>query len=60
MQLASIDPPIDEGLLVTMFVESFGDMSNSPLGTALSLSLCAADERQSHMAAGHFAVASRV
>lgn len=35
VQLASIDTPIDKGLLITIFVESFGDWSNSAFGTAL-------------------------
>lgn len=35
-QLASLDAPIDEGLLVTMFVEHFGDRSISPIRAALS------------------------
>lgn len=35
-QLVSMSAPIDEGLLVAMFIESFGDWSNSPFGTTLS------------------------
>lgn len=38
-QLVSMDAPIEEGLLVTVFVESFGVRSDSTLGTALSAPL---------------------
>lgn len=36
-QLISMDGPIDEILLFTMFVESFGERSSLPFETALSL-----------------------
>lgn len=36
-------PPIDEGLLDTMFSESFGDRSRSPCGVALSALLTKVD-----------------
>lgn len=35
-QLASMDASVEEGLLITMFVQSFGDWFNSPFGSALS------------------------
>lgn len=35
-QVVSLDPSFGEGLLVSMLVESFGDRSNLPFGTALS------------------------
>lgn len=34
-QFASMDAPTDEGLLVTMFIESFGDRLKSPYGMNL-------------------------
>lgn len=57
-QLASTDAHIDEGLLVTMLNESFGDRSKSPFGAAIFVLLTNDDhiceKVTSHLLHKHF------
>lgn len=43
VQLASMDFPIDEAMVVKMYVESFGNQFNSPFETSLSVLLTRTD-----------------